>query len=1067
MSRGTELGKVKKSWSLILFAIGLNSLILYILLDELIFLRVAGIGFLITSLIGLKAYSDSRSANNKSPIEKQHKSGIIDSINLIRKYIYINKKYTLASIVGLLLAILVISQVMIVSNSFQQSSFEKYIEGNDTALYQIEIDNINNVTGIEWQSYLEDKQNGWLSSGDFDLVSSVTYGNLVFKIMLGDRFNYDAASRWMDYVTSETAQWTREGYDFLSQFPTFPNFEFNKSESLLVIPHSLIYARPEIGTVSYETKDFINNSGQVSEFDVLVDFSLQQPVSDSSIPFGNTTWQVDRVWRLTEKDLGYIKNNDLAVPFETFRANLFLPESVEWENFNDLQQTAIDLNKENYVWGDIGVTSTIHTKLPTILEKSFTDFRVAISKLQNRISIDVSDYFEDPSVDPHLSGYTIVTVVSSPLGEIVQNYLSGAPDLERLMTISSAPLILISLFLLVFSLSLIEKRKETLFSQMKMRGSSLNQIRLMMIGEILTAAVIASVIGMLLSIPISTFFLKSSGILQFNGDEIELMIVAEWYWKLPLLGVLLALDFNLISLNNVSKLKIEEVLASTGDSQPFWSKINLDLNLFFVSVIYWIVVLNVELNKTQTELLFSTIGPFILGITILGFPMVIGRYFITFLEKLLNSLRLKFDMVGLAIKNIRTHRHFTSQLMALLLTGMMLAFMGLVMSETMTTVSQERAQYSLGSEIFVESVDITSFDHLINLYAPGVEEVSLTKTLEYKPDRYELLPGQTVDDAITYHFLGLDPNNYENTGFWQNNYADKSLSDLMSAVKGEGNMILQKGYADALNVEIGDTYQVNYDFGGSRGFDLYLNATVDYFPRFISEFPKLDSTGLFELEDVFIITNLATIKLLEEELSIDRTDTGAYVNLFDDADVAWVAQQLDSRFADVPDVKVVTFESEIISFLQSVEDQGELAAEENEFLIIALHSILLITFIVNVMGVSYFAFVFIADRKKEIGIYRALGMTKAQIIKLLFYEIMIIVLISIIFGLIAGSFVSFITFQVIVGGGFQLIPPFAIFFPVFLIVGISSVMAIVAMGISYIPAYLNTKKQTGSILRAP
>ncbi|MCE7736607.1 MAG: FtsX-like permease family protein [Candidatus Heimdallarchaeota archaeon] len=1067
MSRGAEHTKVNKSWSLILFAIGLNSLILYILMDELIFLLVGGVAFLITSLLGLKAYVDSRSANNNSNITKPYQSSLLDSISLVRKYIYINKKYTLASIIGLLLAILVISQVMIVSNSFQQSSFENYIEGNDTTLYRIEIDNVDNNTAKEWQSYLEANQEKWLKSGDFDLVSSETYGNFVFKIMLGDRFNFDAASRWMDYLTSETMQWTRENYDFLSQFPTFPDFEYSPDDSLLIIPHTLIYARPEIGTVSYEVSNFTTDLGDVSEFDVLVDFSLQQPVFDSSIPFGNTTWQANRVWKLTDKDLGYIKNNDLAVPFKTFRGNLFLPKSSEWPLLDDLQQTAFDLNKENYIWGDIGVTSVIHTKLPTILEKSFADINVAISELKNRVSIEVSDYFDDPQIEPHLSGFTIINVVSSPLGEIVKNYLSGAPNLDRLMRISTAPLILVSLFLLVFSLSLIEKRKETLFSQMKMRGSSLNQIRLMMIGEILTAAVIASVIGMLLSIPISSFFLKSSGILQFDGEAIDLMIVPDWYWKLPLLGILLALDFNLISLNNVSRLKIEEVLASTGDSQPFWSKINLDLNLFFVSVFYWFVVLNVQLDKTQTQLLFSTIGPIVLAITILGFPMVVGRYFITFLERILNSLKLKFDMVGLAIKNIKTHKHFTSQLMALLLTGMMLAFMGLVMTETMTTVSEERAQYSLGSEIFVENVDITSYDHLVKLHAPGVEIVSVSKTIDYKPDRYELLPGQTVDDAISYHFLGLDTSNYAQTGFWQNNYADKSLDDLMKSIKDEGNMLLQKGYAEALNIEIGETFQLNYDFGGSRGFDFYLNATVDYFPRFITDFPKIDSNGLFELDDVFIITNMATIKLLEEELSSDKITTGAYIRLFDDADVAWVAEQLDSRFADVAEVKIITFESEIISFLQSVDDQGELASEENEFLIIALHSILLITFIVNIMGVSYFAFVFIADRKKEIGIYRALGMTKSQIIKLLFYEIMIIVLISIVFGLIAGGFISFITFQVIVGGGFQLIPPFAIFFPVFLIVAISVVMMIIAMTIAFIPAYINTNKQTGSILRSP
>ena len=110
-----------------------------------------------------------------------------------------------------------------------------------------------------------------------------------------------------------------------------------------------------------------------------------------------------------------------------------------------------------------------------------------------------------------------------------------------------------------------------------------------------------------------------------------------------------------------------------------------------------------------------------------------------------------------------------------------------------------------------------------------------------------------------------------------------------------------------------------------------------------------------------------------------------------------------------------------------MESQGELAKEENEIFGISLHSILLVTFIVNVVGMAYYSFSFTADRQKELGIYRALGMKRSQIMVLLFYEILLIVLTSIMFGMISGIVVSYIALIMIVGGGVQIVPPIAMY----------------------------------------
>lgn len=1058
-------GGSKRSWVMITLSIALNALIFYIIIQADIFRSITIVASVVLLVLIIRKLIQNwlRRRKDTGILAVPHSGKAIDGVKIIRKYLKINRKYLLATTIGLVLALLVIAQVSIMSTSYRQAGFERFIDGNDLSLVKIEVNNANDTIFNIWESVFDPRIDDWMEEYGFEYNSSWSYGRLTFKIMLGPRFNFDAASRWMDFQTATTHEYSKNVYDLYSQFPSFQGFEYDNNESLLVVPPSISRARTAIGTVYYNPDDFLNVTETNGTMDILVDKATQYPVIDDSQSFNNITYAFDRVWQLTDDDLAFIKSNNLRLPFKSDQANFYLRDNQEWDLFSHLINSENNANITNYTYGDIGFTSIIKINLPLIIDLSLQDLNTLIGEFVNEISALITG-FSSVRIS-HSTALVITTQVTSPLGNVVTEFLNGISDLNRIILVTSVPLILTSLFLLYFSLTIVEKRKEKLFGQMLMRGGSILQIRAMLTAEILIASVLATGIGMGLSIPLSSLFLQSSGLLAFNNPAIELIIPRDLYWRLPLLGLLLSLDFNLISLNKISKLEIDETMIPFEDKQPFWIKFNLDLIFFIISILFWAFVLFGSISENLNEIVYDQFGPMMLLFSVFGFPLVVGRYLIQMLDYILQFLKIRFDILNLAVKNLITNRNFTNKLIALLITCMMFAVMGLVMTTTMVETSEERAQYLLGSDIYVEGIDIHNSTEMDKLMVNGVSSISPIKELIYKPNVYELPPGIKAIDAIVSHFIGIDLDTFANTAYWKESYASESISKLVDILRINGSTILQKNFAEILDLDIGDTHELRYGSTASKKYDLSLNGIVDYFPNFIFDIPDSELT-VEEQQHLYFVVSLDTLEILENEVSIWQLTQGFYIKLENQIDVSKVADQLNFIFRNDDEIKISSYDEFAVSILQSIEEGNGLAEQENDFLEISLHSILLITFLVIIMGILSYSNVLLGSRSTEIGIYRALGMKRNQIVKLLFYEISIIIFSSVFFGVLAGIFLSKITFLVTFGGSANIVPPFTMKYPLSLLLNTSLTITALSLFLSFIPAFRISRKKVQNVLRA-
>ena len=117
-----------KSWSLRFFLLAIN-LLLFFLLLQISFLQTTGLILLgVSVVILLIKYFRRRVSNNNT----ESKDSVADLLPLVKKYIRINKRYVLASILGLSLAILVFSQILLLANGGSSNTYFQTLSSGQT-----------------------------------------------------------------------------------------------------------------------------------------------------------------------------------------------------------------------------------------------------------------------------------------------------------------------------------------------------------------------------------------------------------------------------------------------------------------------------------------------------------------------------------------------------------------------------------------------------------------------------------------------------------------------------------------------------------------------------------------------------------------------------------------------------------------------------------------------------------------------------------------------------------------------------------------------------------------------
>jgi putative ABC transport system permease protein len=258
------------------------------------------------------------------------------------------------------------------------------------------------------------------------------------------------------------------------------------------------------------------------------------------------------------------------------------------------------------------------------------------------------------------------------------------------------------------------------------------------------------------------------------------------------------------------------------------------------------------------------------------------------------------------------------------------------------------------------------------------------------------------------YVTGIDPRTITQVyDFDWKDGSDQSLAEL-----GSFGAIIDKSFAEDKNLTVGSRFNL-------------LTETGDQTP--------LEVKGIYEAPPFYpLLGNVSILQSRFDQLYDLPKNQFTFVNVRGEPDEQ-NEKQLESAVADFPDAKVQTREAWI-----DQQDQ-----DFNNFLIM-LYVLLALSVIVSVFGMVNTLILSVFERTREIGMLRAVGMTRHQVSRMVRQESVITALIGAALGLPLGIFLAVLVTKALAQFDVQFAPPWRnliLFALVAMLVGIVAAVA--------------------------
>jgi len=263
---------------------------------------------------------------------------------------------------------------------------------------------------------------------------------------------------------------------------------------------------------------------------------------------------------------------------------------------------------------------------------------------------------------------------------------------------------------------------------------------------------------------------------------------------------------------------------------------------------------------------------------------------------------------------------------------------------------------------------------------PGVETVDDGAGNEVKAVSGIRVGAAEIDDSPV-QVTAVDPATI-------NSLFDVGVSEGAIEGAGPGDIFVLRDKAEEKGWDLGDTVTVNFARTGEQ--DLTIVAIYD----------EPEPAGTW------------TIPISGFEENFDpsqQVDIQVYVNYADDVDLEEAREQLEATVFEVAPNGEVQDQTEL---KKSITDQI------NQILIV-IFALLALAVIIALLGIANSLALSIFERTREIGLLRAVGMTRSQVRTTIRWESVIISIMGTLIGLVVSLFFGFAIFQAIRDTGFE------------------------------------------------
>ncbi|MFJ8979814.1 ABC transporter permease [Streptomyces sp. NPDC102282] len=519
---------------------------------------------------------------------------------------------------------------------------------------------------------------------------------------------------------------------------------------------------------------------------------------------------------------------------------------------------------------------------------------------------------------------------------------------------------LVGIFLIVNTFSMLVAQRTREIGLMRAIGSSRKQVNRSVLVEAVLLGIVGSVLGVGAGIGLAVGLMKLMGAVGMELSTKDLTVA----WTTPVIGLVLGIVVTVLAAyvparraGKVSPMAALRDAGTPADARSGWVRAGLGLVLTGAGAAgLWATT---RVDEASEGSLYLGLG---VVLTLIGF-IVIGPLLAGAVVRVLGLVVLRlFGPVGrLAERNALRNPRRTGATGAALMIGLALVACLSVVGSSMVASATEELDRSVGTDFIVQS---NTGQLLVPQAAgaiekvPGIERVTDYKVLAAKltnPD------GSTADEQVT----AADPT------YRQDLRRETVAGDLAEAY-GENAMSVGSDYATLHRIEVGDELTVAFKAGDTAKLKVAAitsdETNVDRGAKYIN------------------------VTTAERHVTADRMPGNMIMFASaEDGKEKEAYAALKSALAAYPQYKV----QNQADFKEDLKDQiGQLLN--------IVYGLLALAIIVAVLGVVNTLALSVVERTREIGLMRAIGLSRRQLRRMIRLESVVIALFGALLGLGLG-----------------------------------------------------------------
>jgi len=576
------------------------------------------------------------------------------------------------------------------------------------------------------------------------------------------------------------------------------------------------------------------------------------------------------------------------------------------------------------------------------------DDGVSAAELTNRINLA-------------LPGGLVANTAADESADNAEQLSEGLGFIQTVLLVFAAISVFVGAFIIQNTFRIVVAQRTRELGLMRAIGATGNQVIRMVLIEALIVAIIGSILGIGFGFVISgglTALMSSLGFdLPSTAQQLALRTIIAGLS----VGIIVTLFSALLPAIKAARIPpiaaLMEVETETTGSlrrRSIVGGVTLAIGLFLVLNGLFGDIIDIgpinELTSVGIGVLIVFIGVSILSVL-----------FIEPLAKVISAPMVTGKITGrLARENsIRRPRRTAATASALMIGLALVGFFFILGDSIKATTSAAieeglRADYVVSVEGFANGFPTTLADTLDA--APEVGAVTSLRLGFWDNDGTDdLLIGLNTDTVDETIFLGLEQGSLE------------ALS--------EGGIFVHEDAADDNGWVLGDTIPMGFAATG------LVNAEI---------------VGIYTEANVVQVAYLTSLDFYEENFS-DQLDFVIALKAAEGVPLADAAAVVETATADFPNTNL----EDQVEYRQSQEDQVDL-------LLNLFNGLLALAVIIALLGIINTLILSIIERTREIGLLRAVGMSRRQVKRMVIWESIIVAVIGGVFGLVLGIFFGFV-----------------------------------------------------------